>query len=270
MIIRHDIDPALYLVAPETFPAVFAVDSFQQEVQIAYDQIDELLKPSLLPAAQPEPEFFTRYDGMGMLIAPSWILSAAHVATELSLKNDIEIAGDSYAVEKIFLHPGFRNYSEEEFAENDIALIQLKQSVEKVSPLPLYEPRDELGKTVTFVGRGDFGNGLIGPDSVDGKMRIATNRVEKADDQWLIFKFDMPPECTELEGISGPGDSGGPALIQTDKGWAIAGISSGNNDDSNQSLGIGCYGTSEYYTRVSFQLDWIESVMKTANRDRLV
>ena len=263
MIIRHDIDPTLYLVAPEDFPAVFAVDSFEQEVQIAYDQIDELLKPSLLPSVQPEPEVFTRYDGMGMLIAPEWILSAGHVATELSVENDIEIAGEPHAVKKIFLHPGFRNYGEAgEMAENDIALIHLKTSVEQVSPLPLYTSRDELGKTVTFVGRGDFGNGLIGPDSVDGKMRIATNRIEKTDDQWLLFEFDAPPNCTEIEGISGPGDSGGPALIMTDAGWAIAGISSGN-DDTEQKLGEGHYGTWEYYTRVSFQLDWIQSVLQT-------
>ncbi len=260
MIIRHDVDPALYLIAPDTFPAVFAVDSTQQEVQIAYDQIDELLKPSLLPLVQAEPEVFTRYDGMGMLIAPLWVLSAAHVATELSLENAIEIGGVSHTVEKIFLHPGFRNYSEIEMAENDIALIQLKQSVENVSPLLLYASKDEVGRTVTFVGRGDFGTGLTGPDSVDGKMRKATNQVEEADDQWLMFRFDAPPECAELEGISGPGDSGGPALIQMSEGWAIAGVSSGQGSSS---FGEGHYGVWEYYTRVSFQLDWIESVVGT-------
>ena len=262
MIIRHDIDPARYLIAPESFPAVFAVDSVQQEVQIAYDQIDELLKPSLLPTVQPKPEVFTRYDGMGMLIAPTWILSAAHVATELAIEKPIEIGGVAHKVEKIFVHPGFRNYSGTgDMAENDIALLQLKQPVTSVSSLPLYTQKDELEKIVTFVGRGDFGNGLIGPDSVDGKMRIATNRIEKTDDQWLMFKFDAPPACTDLEGISGPGDSGGPALIQTDDGWAIAGISSGQND-LGQRLGEGRYGVWEYYTRVSFQLEWISSVME--------
>lgn len=268
MIIRHDIAPSLYLVDPSNFPAVLAVDSFQEEIQIAYDEIDELLNPSLLPAIQPEPEFRTRYDGMGMLIAPRWILSAAHVATELSLENDIEVAGNAHAVEAIFLHPQFRNYGENrEMAENDIALIQLKQPVEKVEPLPLYAQKDELGKTVTFVGRGDFGNGLVGPNSVDGKLRIATNRIEETDDQWLIFKFDTPPDCTELEGISGPGDSGGPALIATDEGWAIAGISSGQNDHG-QTLGEGRYGVWEYYTRVSFQIDWIKAVMTSRETSR--
>jgi len=261
MIIRHDIDPKLYLIEPERFPAIFAVDCAEQALQIAYDQIDELLKPSLLPSVQPQPETFTRYDGMGMLIAPIWVLSAAHVATELLQGSDIDIAEEFYTIEKIFLHPGFRNYSEtDEMAENDIALIQLRRPVETVSPLPLYTQRDELGKTVTFVGRGDFGNGLIGPDSVDGRLRMATNRIEETDDQWLVFKFDAPPACTELEGISGPGDSGGPALIETDQGWVIAGISSGQND-LGQGLGEGHYGVWEYYTRVSFQLDWIESVV---------
>lgn len=267
MIIRHDIDPARYLITPAQFPAVFAVDSFREEIQIAYDEIDELLKPSLFQMAQPEPKFRTRYDGMGMLIAPRWVLSAAHVATELSLDKPIEIVGQSYGVESIFLHPQFRNYGEnQEMAENDIALIQLKQPVENVDPLPLYTQKDELGKTVTFVGRGDFGNGLVGPNSVDGKLRIATNRIEQTDDQWLIFKFDAPPDCTDLEGISGPGDSGGPALITTDEGWAIAGISSGNDDPENN-LGEGRYGTWEYYTRVSFQLDWVEAIITNAEKE---
>lgn len=263
MIIRHDIDPDRYLVEPVKFPAVFAVDSFQEEVLVTYDKIDELLKPSLLPSVQPAPEFYTRYDGMGMLIRPDWVLSAAHVSTELSSEKEIEIAGHTYPIKDIVLHPDFRNYSaNKEMAENDIALIQLSHSVNNVDPLPLYKQKDELGTVVTFVGQGDYGNGLIGPDEVDGKMRTATNRVEKTDDQWLIFKFDAPPECTELEGISGPGDSGGPALIKTDEGWAIAGISSGQHDHG-QNLGEGRYGVWEYYTRVSFQLDWIESVVES-------
>lgn len=258
MIIRHDIDSGLYLINSAKFPAVFAVDSYQEEIQIAYDKIDELLKPSLLPIT---PKFRTRYDGMGMLIHPRWVLSAAHVAVELSTEKTIEIVDDTYTIENILLHPNFRNYSATEMAENDIALIQLNRSVDSVVPLPLYTQKDEVGQVVTFVGRGDYGNGLIGPDQVDGKMRMATNRIETADDQWLIFEFDAPPNGTELEGISGPGDSGGPALIKTEEGWAIAGISSGQDHDSLQKVGEGRYGAREYYTRVSFQLDWIVSVI---------
>lgn len=263
MIIRHDVDPGLYLAAPEQFPAVVAVDSSQEEVLVTYDQIDELLKPSLAISVQSKPDFYTRFDGMGTLIRPSWILSAAHVATEVPLDKKIKIAGRSHSIKQIVLHPQFQNYSEQnysemaELAEYDIALIQLKQPVEAIAPLPLYQDTDERGKIATLVGRGDFGTGLIGPDQVDGKMRIATNRIEQVDEQWLRLSFDAPPDCTELEGIAGPGDNGGPALIKTGGGWAIAGVSS---RQKSFDLGEGYYGVQTYYTRVSSQTGWIESV----------
>lgn len=261
MIIRHDIDPDLYLIDPAQFPAVVSVDSFQEEIFVAYDTIDQLLKPSLIRASEPEVAFRDRCDGMGTLIRPNWILTAAHVATELSMDKEIGFVNKLYSIQQIVLHPGFVNYSEEmdiTKVKNDIALIQLTAPVQAVSPLPLYEHTDELNKIVTFVGQGDYGNGLIGPDRVDGKTRIATNRIEKVDEQWLLFKFDAPPNTTELEGISGPGDSGGPALIKTEAGWALAGISSGQDAGT---LGEGYYNVWEYYTRVSSYVGWIDSVI---------
>jgi len=258
MIIRHDVEAERYLAKSNEFPAVVAVDSFQEQELVVYDKIDELLKPSLVPAARLEPKFYTRYDGMGSLVRPDWVLSAAHVATELSLDKKITVGKTDYSIQQIVLHPNFRNYGlSKEIAEHDIALIQLDQSVKDVPILPLYIEADELEKVVTFVGRGDFGTGLIGPDKVDGKMRKATNQVEEVDKQWLIFKFDAPPGGTALEGISGPGDSGGPALLEVDGGWAIAGVSSGQKSDG---FGEGYYGVREYYTRVSKYVDWIESV----------
>jgi hypothetical protein len=262
MIIRHDIDPDLYIIDPAKFPAIVAVDSVPEEVLVAYDNIDRLLRPSLIADTEPEPVFRDRCDAMGTLIRPNWILTAAHVATEISLEKKFRLANAPYSIQQIVLHPGFINYGEQAditLVKNDIALIQLTEPVENISPLPLYKQPNELGKIVTFVGQGDFGNGLIGPDSVDEKTRMATNRIEKVDDQWLIFKFDAPPETTELEGIAAPGDSGGPALIKTEMGWAIAGVSAGQDSDT---LGEGYYGVWDYYTRVSAYVDWIESVVQ--------
>ncbi|WP_170943966.1 trypsin-like serine protease [Leptolyngbya sp. BC1307] len=262
MIIRHDIEPALHLSSPAQFPAVVPVDTRQQEVLVVYDDIDQLLKPSLLPAVQSVPDVYARCDGMGTLIQPLWILSAAHVAVELAISHKIEFANTPYAIQQIIIHPDFYTYSshrEISEVQNDIALIQLQHPVQGIAPLPLYRQTDELRQTATFVGQGDFGTGLIGPDQVDGKMRIATNRIEKVDDQWLIFKFDAPPEATELEGISGPGDGGSPALLKTAQGWAVAGVRAGQD---SARLGEGYYGVWEYYTRISHHLDWIDSIMQ--------
>ncbi len=258
MIIRHDIDPARYLASSAQFPSIVPVCSAPEEVLIVYDDIDRLLKPSLIPAVQLAPDVYTRCDAMGTLIQPSWILSAAHVAIELSLKHEIEFAGTAYAIEQLVLHPDFHSCEDISNVQNDIALIQLQMPVTGISPLPLYRQTDELQKTVTLVGQGDFGTGLIGPDQVDGKKRVATNRVEEADDQWLVLKFDTPPDATDLEGISGPGDGGSPALLKTDQGWAIAGVRSGQY---SARLGEGYYGVYEYYSRISHYLDWIDSVV---------
>ena len=260
MIIRHDIDPNLYLVDPTQFSAVVAVNSCIEEIPIAYDNIDKMLKPSLIAEGQMVPETCDRTDGMGSLIHPSWILTAGHVALDLSPGSEIKFIDRAHSIKQIEIHPSFRNWGEElAFANNDVALLKLSHPVEAVEPLSLYRQSDELTKIATLIGSGDFGNGLVGPDCVDGKLRKVTNRIESLDEEWLVFKFDTPPDCADLEGISGPGDSGGPALLPVGNGWAIAGISSGQDSGT---LGEGRYGVIDYYTRVSHYVEWIESVIK--------
>ena len=126
-------------------------------------------------------------------------------------------------------------------------------------PIPWYAEFNEAGQEVVFVGRGDSGTGLEGQRhaSVDGETRYATNMVENTLNGRLQFVFDSPSDhgITAMEGISGDGDSGGPALIPMGDGWAVAGLSS-YQDRNGHSLGI--YGVYEVYTRVSDHIDWIE------------
>ncbi|PZO50913.1 MAG: hypothetical protein DCF15_15365 [Phormidesmis priestleyi] len=267
MIIRHDIDPERYLTSPGQFLAVITLSTSQVPVQIAYDPIDQLLKPSLIPMVQmvqTAPEYYTCCNGMGVLIRSNWIVSAAHIAVDLSLDQAIRFDGGgegAIAIKKIVLHPQFKNAtSEQTLSKNDIALLQLNRPAQNISPLPLYQGESELHHQAVLVGRGDFGNGLIGPDQVDGKLRMATNQIEEADEQWLRLRFDAPPETTDLEGIAGPGDGGSPALLATHQGWALAGIRS---TQASGSLGEGYYGVWEYYTRLSKYLLWIESVVSS-------
>lgn len=224
MIIRHDLDPKLYLLTDEQYPSVF--------------------------------NFFGT-DGVGTLISSQWAITAAHTARNIPNPHGVLIAGKLYSVFQVILHPDFQGETPQD-AQNDIALVQLEEPVlDQVEPIAPYQHQDELGQVATLVGRGDFGTGRTGIEKSDGLLRMATNRVEKVDEQWMMFRFDEPPETTELEGVSGIGDSGGPALLKTEAGLFIAGISSWQ-DDNEQNL-YGLYGVWEYYTRVSKYIEWISN-----------
>jgi len=79
-------------------------------------------------------------------------------------------------------------------------------------------------------------------------------------DNWITFKFDAPPESTDLEGISGPGDSGGPALLEVDGKAYVIGVSSANDDAGAE--GPCRYNSTEYYARVSPTVEWIRATIK--------
>src|SRR5262249_54492546 len=95
--------------------------------------------------------------------------------------------------------------------------------------------------------------------------RGATNKIDAADKEWLYFTFDSPETATDLEGISGPGDSGGPALIQVNGKLYIAGVSVWGNPGKN---GRGTYGAREGYTRVSSYYDWITGILSGKPQER--
>jgi len=219
IIIRHDREDSRYLELGARFPAVCSIGRA----------------------------------GEGTLIAPQWVLTAAHV-TKGSSSPTVDFDGQQYKIAAKFIFPNW-----EDMGPNDIGLIKLEQPVPGVQPIPVYQGSDEVGRQVTFVGRGGTGTGLTGPTSEDRKKRGATNTVERADHEWLYFTFREPAAATDLEGISGPGDSGGPALIEKDRKFYIAGISVWGQPGKR---GRGTYGAKEGYTRVSSYLAWINDTFQ--------
>jgi hypothetical protein len=188
--------------------------------------------------------------GEGTLIAADWILSAAHVVKGLKPEHSVSCGGTSHKVSRVVVFPGGQE------GRDDIALVKLERPVEGVSPVPLYRGREELPKQVTFVGRGGTGTGLTGAQTRDGVLRGATNQVYKVAERHLVFRFDEPPGGTDLEGVSGPGDSGGPAFLEIEGTTCLAGISSGQDHRAQGKEGV--YGVLEFYTRVSSYLEWID------------
>ena len=78
-----------------------------------------------------------------------------------------------------------------------------------------------------------------------------------------VGRGDAPfgsPTGLDLEGISGPGDSGGPGFLEVDGVVHLAGVSSGQSTRATGGR-ASVYGVTEYFTRVSFYANWLAEVM---------
>lgn len=193
-------------------------------------------------------------DGMGTWIAPNWVLTAAHVAESFTVGDKIG-GKQQYRVEEIVMHPDWQN------APIDVALVKVAQKAEDGRLIAVCAAEDAQGQTVTIVGAGDTGDGRVGPVHGDGKMRAARNIISSVGEHFVAFVFDPPgsPSALDMEGVSGPGDSGGPAYLSTDEGFCVLAVSSGQDTDSTGGL-EGRYGVVEYYSRVDVLGDWIREV----------
>lgn len=197
----------------------------------------------------------------GTLIKPDWIVTAAHATFCISAGSYIRLNNAYHKVDRVFVHKDYQPGK-----SHDIALIKLVKPVNDVKPAKLYDSTDEFAKITWFIGVGGTGNGLTGQvvDNYEngGVLRKAQNKIEHAEGPLLKFKFDRDDAALPLEGVSGSGDSGGPAYSTIDGTHYLLGISSRVEGGD-----IGKYGVTEVYSRVSFFTAWIKKI--TAGEDTL-
>lgn len=215
-------------------------------------------------------------EGHGVLIAPQWVITAAHAITWQSEVKQVTINGISRNVERLVIHPGYKKPPQELLdqalatwdwtlfrvllsSSDDIALLKLAQPVTDVSPVETNKSDDEFGQIIKIVGKGATGNGVTGYEfssSHRTELRRAYNKVTSADGRWLCYMFDKPSDALPLEGGSGSGDSGGPVLFQAEKEWLLTGLTSWS-DPQSAIRTPGRYGQITCNVRVSHYKDWI-------------
>ena len=247
VVVRHDVDDARYRIEAAAFPALADMPG----------------------------------EGHGVLIAPRWVLTAAHAAPMEGMGATVAINGARYGVERVFLHPGFKRMPEALGKEamatgsaskihaflatsDDIALVRLATPVNDVQPVALYRGTGEAGQVAVLIGKGATGTGatgLVPGGSHRTSLRRAYNAVTGGNDRYLWYRFDAPPQGLPLEGVLGSGDSGGPLLISVGDRPQLVGLGSWITAVPEHALEAGFYGQMVYNVRVSRYIDWIENVM---------
>lgn len=230
-------------------------------------------------------------EGHGVLIAPRWVVTAAHAAPMQGMEGEVTIGGVARRVKRVVAYPGYTKLPDQLVEEalasgdlskvhaflassDDIALVELASPVADVAPVPLYRGDKEVGMAVQLVGKGATGNGADGqaPGSAHRTvLRRAFNAIVGADARYVWYRFDPPSSALPLEGITGSGDSGGPLLIGEGRSRQLVGLASwgkyppGHPFLSHWAPGRpfveGLYGEIGYGVRISRYVRWIRSVI---------
>ncbi|SDD40223.1 S1 family peptidase [Kordiimonas lacus] len=199
---------------------------------------------------------------VGTLVAPQWIVTAAHVAEHAKIGDNILIGHEERSVEQLVFHPSWDAERVGSEGVTDLALIKLEKPVTSVAPARLYREQDETGKRISILGWGRTGDGIDPALVKDGRFRQGFNIIEEADKR-LRFRFDAPDsgKAVEFEAVSGPGDSGGPAFITKGQHRFLAGVSSFQQDETYP----GIYGVTENYERISNHIEWLLGTINRAS-----
>ncbi len=202
------------------------------------------------------------------VLSEYWLITASHC---VSVKNKYPVyithQAVKYPVAEIVLHP-----KASELDDIDIALLRLDWPLKSAKPVAIYPFADEQNKQVVFIGKGMTGSGITGDKIKDNIERAATNTVFKVEENWLNFQFNQGDNATDLEGISGNEDSGGPAFILTAKGITIAGVGCCQEPavEANGESKQGGYSSVEFYSRLSPHKAWIDGkVSQTVTENKL-
>ena len=235
----------------------------------------------------------TVIDSSGTLIAPNWVLTAAHTeAVRVPVGATFEIGGELRNVVQAIRHPSYTPIPGDPAASIalgwDLALIQLDAPINTVSPAELYTGSTSglIGQQLTYPGYGRSGTGSTGDTIIAGTKRAGTNKGEQLgytlnpggpdeevySNQILFADMDDHPgsgfpygnplggnTALSFEYLIAEGDSGGGLFLENGGQYYLAGVHSILFDlDPFSTLG---YGDIMGSTTIEAALSWINSTV---------
>ncbi len=190
------------------------------------------------------------FKGSAAALSPNWVLTAGHNldlnddgAPDAGLAINFLLPGFGvYAASAFYTHPGFTGFGNPS-VQRDLGLLYFENPLPTGLYFPTLNGGLQVGDELVLVGFGRSGYGNYGytTEASLTDRRIGYNTVDSftADDQGggfpalLRYDFDAPGTFemadgslgNDRESLIGPGDSGGPILLDIGSGYALAGVS---------------------------------------------
>lgn len=190
----------------------------------------------------------------GTLVAPNVVVTAGHCkaggcSARVFVGTDVEGDGQVVEVERAEAHPDYKPPNN----TNDIAVLVLAEDL-AVEPREIADQATvDAASTTRLAG---FGNTDVFSSGGYGRRRMVDVPIASDDP-----KFGADPDSEFVAGApfldrdSCNGDSGGPAYVESDDGWFLAGATSRATASAFRPCGDG-----GIYTRVHSFADWVRSV----------